>query len=187
VAIPVLKAFCPGFQGTIGEIPCRLSSQLTLPSSGWTDADPHHLGRVQTHTLASPVDFTAHCHRCCAGARKGRHRSPLVSRPTRWSVRSPQTPSLPACPAMFRNTARTQRHAVTSRPGARTQIVTPHPCENREMGKLVSSSSCKRELAAQRDGLAAGRPSWMQREPTRPAGVTGKRWAVVHTWVRAGV
>jgi hypothetical protein len=49
VAIPVLKAFCPGFQGTIGEIPCRLSSQLTLPSSGWTDADPHQLGRVQTH------------------------------------------------------------------------------------------------------------------------------------------
>jgi hypothetical protein len=67
------------------------------------------------------------------------------------------------------------------------QTVTPHRYENREIPALGSSSSCKRELAAQRDGLAAARPSWVQREPTRPAGVTGKRWAVVHTSVRAGV
>jgi len=99
------------------------------PSSTWSSAD--------THTLASPVDFTAHCHRCCAGARKGRHRSPLVSRPTRWSVRSPQTPSLPACPAMFRNTAR--RSAVTSR-AREAQTVTPPPLReprNRCAGLVV--------------------------------------------------
>jgi hypothetical protein len=68
--------------------PCPLSCQLTLPSSGWTDADPHQLGRVHTadthtHILASPVDLTAHlAFATSAALEPERHRSPLVSRLT---------------------------------------------------------------------------------------------------------
>lgn len=84
---------------------------------------------MQTHTLTSPVDLSAIAigHRCCAGARKAPIATPTRAGPS-VHLRRPRPACLHACrnrrrPAMFRNTAR--RRAVTSRPGAEAQTVTP--------------------------------------------------------------